>query len=128
MFLTKLNEVLTSKNSIKDFVSDRLNFLSLGLALLINIIHWLLLFFKISPAGDRILLHYNVIFGADLVDKSIYAYLIPSFAFGILIFNFALSYVIYKKEKLVSYFFNFSTVAVQLIFFIATLVLILINV
>lgn len=121
MFLTKLNEVLASK---KTFISDRANLLSLSVGLLINIIHWVILYIKIRPGSHSILLHYNVIYGPDLVDKSIYAYFIPGIALGILLFNILVSINFYKREKLASYFLNAAGIPVQLIFFAATLVLI----
>lgn len=127
MFLSKLNEALTSKNSWRNFVSDRLNFFSLSIALLINIIQWALIFIKIRPSGQNILLHYNVVYGTDLVDKDIYAYLIPSIALVFLVINFLASYYIFRREKLASYFLNIANIPVQLIFFIATIVLIFAN-
>ena len=122
--MTKLNEVLASK---KSFVSDRINFGSLGIAALLNIIHWLILYSKIKPTQSNLLLHYNVIFGADMIGKSIYLYWIPLLALIVLIFNISLSVNFYKKEKLASYFINVASVPVQIVFLVATIVLILIN-
>jgi len=122
--VTKLNEVLASK---KSFVSDRINFGSLGIAALLNIIHWLILYSKIKPTQSNLLLHYNVIFGADMIGKSIYLYWIPLLALIVLIFNISLSVNFYKKEKLASYFINVASVPVQIVFLVATIVLILIN-
>jgi hypothetical protein len=124
MFLAKLNEVVTSKNS---FISDPLNFVSIGIALLINIIHWLLLFIKAKPSNTNILLHYNVVYGPDLVDKTSYLYLIPLIALGLFLLNLFLSTFFYSREKLASYFLNFAGLPVQLIFFVASLIIIRIN-
>ncbi len=124
MFLAKLNEVLASRRS---FISDRLNAVSLSISLLINIIHWLILFIKIRPTGGNILLHYNVVSGPDLVDKSIYVYIIPAVALGLLILNAMLSAIFYKREKLASYFVNYAGIPIQLIFLVSSLVIISIN-
>lgn len=124
MFLSKLNEVLTSKQS---FISDRLNQAGIGLALLINIIHWAILLIKISPFNGNILLHYNVVSGADFVDKSTYIYAIPGIALAILAVNFLLTFYFYKKEKLAAYFTAFAMIPVQIIFLVASIVLIVIN-
>jgi hypothetical protein len=128
MFLSKLNEVLTSRTSWKNFVSDRLNFFSLGLAFLINIIHWAMIYIKIKPGSSNILLHYNVIYGTDLVDKGLYAYIIPGLALLFLIINTTVSYFIFKKEKLASYFLSMANIPVQLVFWAAGLILVLANV
>lgn len=124
MFVTKLQEALASK---RPFLADPLNFISIGLAALLNIIHWLLLFIKIRPSASHILLHYNVVYGPDLVDKSTYVYLIPFVAFIFFIINVYTSAVFYKKEKLAAYFLNIASVTVQVIFLVASLVLIISN-
>ncbi len=127
MFLAKLNEVLASKNSWKSFVSDRLNFFSLGVSLLINIIQWALIYIKIRPDDTNILLHYNIVYGTDLVDRGVYAYFIPGLALIFLLVNFAAAYYIYHREKLACYFLNMANIPVQLVFLTAALVLIYAN-
>lgn len=124
MFVAKLNEVLTSK---KSFIADPINYTSLGIAGLLNIIHWLILFSKIKPSKTQILLHYNVVYGPDFIQKSIYIYWIPLLALILLLINVSVASVFYKKEKLASYFLNISSVAVQLIFLVASIVLIIVN-
>lgn len=124
MFIEKLNEVLASKRS---FLSDRINAVGFGISAVLNIIHWGLLYFKISPSQNKILLHYNVVYGPDFVEKSSYLYLIPLLALILLLLNFILASHFYKKEKLSSHFLSIATVAVQMIFFTATVVLIVIN-
>ena len=124
MFIAKLNEVLASK---KSFIQDPQNFVSLGIALLINIIHWVVLLFKIQPSDERILLHYNVVYGSDIVDKSYYIYFIPSLALFFLVLNSLVSSTMYKREKLASHFLNIASIAVQVIFITASIVLIIAN-
>lgn len=124
MFTAKLNEVLASK---KSFFADPLNNRSILAASLLNIIHWGFLFSKITPNKGSILLHYNVIYGPELVQSSRYIYLIPLLALGILFLNIYISSMLYQKEKLASYFINFSSIGIQLIFFVASLVIIVAN-
>ena len=127
MFLAKLNEVLASKNTWKSFVSDRLIFFSIGISVLINIIQWLMIYIKISPSNANILLHYNIIYGTDLVDKGLYAYMIPGIALLFLLVNIGVAFFFYQKEKLSSYFLSMANIPVQLIFFVASVVIILAN-
>lgn len=124
MFKDKLNEVLASK---KSFFADPINYISLGVAALLNIIHWTLLYSKIKPADTDILLHYNVIVGADFINKTLYLYWIPALALILLIVNLLLASSFYKKEKLASYFINIASIPVQIIFLVATTVLIIVN-
>ena len=124
MLTAKLNQVQTNR---KTFIADPYNFVGLGIALLINIIHWLILYFKIKFSSGTILIHYNIIYGPDFVEKASFAYYIPLTAFLILVVNGLMSMYFYRKEKLASYFLNFANTAIQLIFFAASLIVIYIN-
>lgn len=127
MFIAKLNEVLASRNNLKSFVSDRLVFLSLVISALLNIIQWAIIYIKLKPGSTNILLHYNVIYGTDLVDKGYYAYAVPGIALGFLLLNAMVAYYFYHREKLSSYFLTAANIPVQLIFFAASLVLVMAN-
>ncbi|OGE80287.1 MAG: hypothetical protein A2660_01125 [Candidatus Doudnabacteria bacterium RIFCSPHIGHO2_01_FULL_45_18] len=124
MFTTKLNEVLASK---KSYIADSWNFVSLGTSGLLNIIHWTILAIKIRPGQTRVLLHYNVVTGSDLVQQSLYLYWIPLLALILLLLNVVVASIIYKKEKLAAHFINIATIPIQLIFLAATIILILAN-
>lgn len=124
MLREKLNQVLASR---KPFASDSLNRTGFFSALLVNIIHWLLLYFKLTPDGSNILLHYNVVYGPESIGPSVYAYNLPAVALLILVVNLFLASSFYKKEKLPAYFLGFATLAIQLVFLTAGLVLIVIN-
>lgn len=124
MILERINAGLASE---KSFISDFKNYASLGLSFLINIIHWLFLLSKIKIGSDKILLHYNVVYGSDFVGKSYYILMIPLLAFFSLILNAVLSRFFYGKEKMAAYFLNIASVVVQVIFLVATVTLILAN-
>ena len=124
MLLDKLNLVLSSE---KPFISEPLNSIPIALSLLTNIIHWAILASKIKGNTGNIVLHYNVIYGADLIDKSTMIYVIPAVALVIFLVNLALANYFFKREKLAAFFLNFSTIIVQLIFLAASLSLIRIN-
>jgi hypothetical protein len=124
MILAKLNEVLSSK---KSFISDRLIKISLSSALLINIIHWAILLFKIGRGQEIYVLHYNIITGADFVDKAKYLYLMPSTALAMILANILLCMYFFRREKLPAYFLSFSNIPIQLIFLTAMLAIISIN-
>ena len=124
MILERINEALSSE---KSFFSDFKIAASLGLSFLINIIHWLFLLSKIKIGSDKILLHYNVVYGPDFVEKSYYILVIPLLAFLSLILNIILSRFFYRREKMAAYFLNIASVAVQVVFLVATITLILAN-
>lgn len=124
MFKDKLNEVIASN---KSFVTDPINQFGFGVSLALNIIHWLVLYFKLKPGMSNVLLHYNVVYGSDLIGPGLYVYLVPAAALILLIINWTVASSFYKKEKLASYFLAFATIAIQLIFLIAGFVLAAIN-
>ncbi len=124
MFTAKLNEVSVSK---KSFLLEPNNLISLGLSLLINIIHWATVYFKIGLKDISLVLHYNVVYGTDFVERSRYIYIIPATALILFILNFSFAMYLSKKEKLASYFLNFSSIAVQVVFFVSSLIIIRAN-
>ncbi len=124
MLREKLNQVLASR---KPFASDSMNRAGFALALLVNIIHWLALYFKLNSGGANILLHYNVVYGPESIGPAVYAYNLPAVGLLLLVINLLVASSFYKKEKLPAYFLGFATLAIQLIFLAAGLVLIVIN-
>jgi hypothetical protein len=124
MFQAKLNAIAQSR---KSFIFDPLNLPSLGASLLINIIHLLILYFKLGFSQRTILIHYNVVYGSDFVGRVQQAYLIPLTALAILVLNTILSGYFYRREKLASYFLNYANIAVQLIFLAASIIIIRTN-
>lgn len=124
MLREKLNQVLASR---KPFASDSLNRAGFVSALIVNIIHWGVLYFKLNSGGANILLQYNVVYGPESIGPELYAYNLPAVALFILVVNLLIASSFYKKEKLPAYFLGFATLAIQMIFFAAGLVIIVIN-
>lgn len=124
MFTIKLNQALSKQLS---FISDPLNYPGFIISAVINIIHWAIDLNKIGSLRGQIILHYNTVYGADLVGKTRYAYLIPAVALAFFLANLLLASFFYKREKLAGYFLNFATIAIQLIFLAASLAVININ-
>lgn len=124
MFLEQINQIKSAKIS---FLSDKFNFLSVGIGLLVNIIHWAILIIKIKPTNQSLLLHYNVVYGSDLVDKAKYAYYIPAIALAFFVINMMLAAYYFNKEKMAARFLACASIAVQLVFLTASIVLIIAN-
>lgn len=125
MLQDKINEALSSK---KTYFSDLQSRTALVVSLFINIIHWAILLINVSPSSEKILLHFNVVYGADLVGESYFAYIIPAVALIFFAFNLLLGRRLYNRnQKLASYFLNYFSVSVQMIFLAATIILININ-
>jgi len=98
-----------------------------GLCLLINIITFLLIFFKISPSGKTLALHYNVLVGVEWYGKGQNLYLIPLVGFLISAVNFILYRTLKDTGSLLSFLTGFISLCVQVILMIAVLFLSTIN-
>lgn len=71
-------------------------FFLLWVAVVLNIITWLTIYFKIKPSSEIIPLHYNVFYGTDFAEKGYWIYSIPTV--GILII--AVNYIFYRYANL----------------------------
>lgn len=60
----------------------------MGLALVLNIISWVIIAAQIKPSSEQLPLHYNVFYGADITGKGYYLYLLPFAGFAILAANY----------------------------------------
>ena len=123
MFYEKINRALASK---KPFISDRYIITGLVFSVFVNIIHWLILISNVVPA-ESLLLRYNVVYGAEAVGRSLLLFSIPGVALLFLLLNTWLANYFYNREKLAAYFLNFASIVVQLVFFTASLALVIIN-
>lgn len=122
--ITDKLEAISSQNS---FFADPLNSRSLGVALLINIIHIGLIYYKFGLSSATLVVHYNIFYGSDAIQSAKFLYIIPSIALVLLIVNFFMARFFYRKEKLASYFLNFSNIPIQLIFLAISIFIIKIN-
>lgn len=96
----------------------------------INLVIWILLYFKFFPLrslGDLVPLHYNVYFGIDLVGKWYKIFIIPLSGLIIFLINLILYCLLYLKEKMVKYFLGITSLLSQIVLLIASFAIILIN-
>ncbi|HLD82266.1 MAG TPA: hypothetical protein VJA22_03620 [Patescibacteria group bacterium] len=105
----RLHKVATSLT-----LKDKLILLCLAASLCLNVIIWIYLGKRITQVETPIPLHYNIHFGIDYVALGYQVYVIPFLGFLILLFNFTLIYVLYLKEKILSYFLALNTVLVHI--------------
>src|SRR4030042_4081845 len=95
--------------------TDPVIFFSLVLAVLANGGIWIALFRTVVPTDLPIILHYNIYFGIDAIGNWKSVFFMPTLAAILLAANIVLSRFFYYKERLVSYLFAGTALALQLL-------------
>jgi hypothetical protein len=96
-------------------------------AAILNIVIWVLLYFKIEPAADPILLEYSIYYGVSRIGEWWRAFLLPLLGAGILGLNSVLAIYLKKENMLHSFFFMGGALAVQIFLLLNATLLILLN-
>ena len=121
---------LPTMPQFKIFIKNKLIFISLILALLVNVAIWIILSIKIGKQIEPIALHYNIYFGIDRIGAWYNIYILPLGGLLIIIFNWLFGLYAYAKDNkniILGYFLNFGSLFVQLLLLAASILLILIN-
>lgn len=95
------------KASLGAIFKIKSTFVYLALIFIVQVVNWFEAWFiKKNLSGSMIVLHYNVDFGIDLVDKPETIFLYPLLALGIFLLNFILLAIFYKNNdfKILSHF------------------------
>ncbi|OGI26010.1 MAG: hypothetical protein A3J76_05230 [Candidatus Moranbacteria bacterium RBG_13_45_13] len=107
--------------------TDPVIFFSLVLAVLANGGIWIALFRTVVPTDLPIILHYNIYFGIDAIGNWKSVFFMPTLAVILLAANIVLSRFFYYKERLVSYLFAGTALALQLLMAVGVISVIIIN-
>ncbi len=99
-----------------------------GVGLAMNIFVWLWLWLHIPQELEELFLHYNILFGVDLIGPAWQVYLVPLSGFMIILVNFLLGWALFKKDTFASFILNFVACLVQLFLVIDAFLLVLLNV
>ena len=103
----------------------------LGAAPLINIFGFALVFWKIFPirnARSVFALHYNIYFGIDLIGAWWKFFLVPSAVLAIWAVNLVIASAAYRDHRNLSYFATGITLLLELLSFLALLLIVLSNI
>lgn len=101
---------------MSNFLKNKYIFLISLFGFLLNLLTWIILIWKIKPSVEPIPLHYNIYLGIDLIGNWKLVYILPGSGLIIYFINFIISYIIYKRLKLISYFLISIILVVELIF------------
>ncbi|MDF1498403.1 MAG: hypothetical protein P1P85_03590 [Patescibacteria group bacterium] len=109
------------------FWKDRLIVNLVGLSILLNLSLWIYFIQNTKESIYPIILHYNLIFGVDYLGDYEKIYLISFTGLVLILFNSVLGYILYKKEKLASYFLVSGNLLVQFFLIMSGYLIIQIN-
>lgn len=119
----KLREIIASSPAKR----DRLIFISLIVAGVINAITWLIIPIYFWRFREFVVLQYNIYFGISSYGSWLTLFLMPFSGLLIGAINSALSFWLYLRQRTLSYFLIVSAVAYQLIILVALLLIIYMN-
>jgi len=97
-------------------------------ALLIQIFLWWYLVSNISPDAGQIFLHYNIIFGVDLVGNWWRLYLNPLLGLGVILLNYFFSLMFYSADKFLARLMSFWVLFFHVFLMIGTVLLVRLNI
>ena len=113
---------------IKLYFKTLPNLIMILASLLVNILSWLWLVFQIHPQPEPIFLHYNVLFGVDYLGSWWKVFYLPLFGLLILLTNFIIGWSLFGKDKFIAQILNAVSVFCQIFIFIASALLVFLNV
>lgn len=113
---------------LRSYVRDRWIMLPGLIGICLQLFHWWYVISKINPTTEQLFLHYNILFGVDLIGEWWKIYLIPLFASIIFIVNFSLSYFFYQQNRFISKFLSVLTIFYEVLILIASLLIISLNI
>jgi hypothetical protein len=100
----------------------------LSSALATNIVTWAWIAWNIRPVEDHIFLHYNILFGVDLIGAWYKIYNFPALGLFILLINAGIGWIFFRNDKFVSVIFSTIALICQIIILIAALLIVFLNV
>ena len=95
--------------SLKLYLRNYRNTALVSLVVLSQIFMWVYLAINIKPGIERVFLHYNIIFGVDLLGAWWKIFFLPASGLLVALINFSLSFFLYKKDKFLSMLLGFWT-------------------
>lgn len=104
------------------------NLITLSLSLLLNILLWIWLLWKINPGPDPVFLHYNILFGVDFIGEWWQVLFLPLAGLLIFLINGIIAWMLFSKDKFISLLLNAVSLLCQMIIFIAGALLVFLNV
>lgn len=108
-------------------LQDRFFSIVFSAAIVLNLVIWVLLYFKIPHFGGFLPLHYNIYFGVDLTGMWYELIMIPVVGLFIILANFILATLVHSQEKILGYFLLSAALLAQLLLLVGFFWIVFIN-
>lgn len=109
------------------FFKDKIIKNSLIVSLILNVLTWLLFYFRIPIQVEPIALRYNVYVGINMIGPWFAVFYFSTVGLLIILINFFIAKHIYKRDKLPAHFLAVSALVCQLILLVYGVLLVMIN-
>ena len=96
--------------------------------ILIQVFLWLYLIFNIRSEAGQIFLHYNIIFGVDLVGDWWKIYFIPLAGVMVILLNYFFSGLLYSVDKFLARLLSFWVLFFHLFLLVGVMLLVRLNI
>ncbi|MFB6226419.1 MAG: hypothetical protein ABEJ02_03630 [Candidatus Paceibacteria bacterium] len=113
---------------LKLYLKDLPNKVMFSLGLVINILIWVWLAWHITPQEEPIFLHYNILFGVDLVGQWWKVYVLPFVGLLIFLVNGFIGWLSFHKDRYIAYFLNATAIICQIFIFVSAYLLVFLNI
>jgi hypothetical protein len=113
---------------LKLYLKKKQNFILLGVGLAFNVASWVWLLINIHPNLGQVFLHYNILFGVDLVGEWYSVFALPLAGLLIWFLNAALGWVLYKQDPFAAYILNAISIFINVLLLISAALLVFLNV
>lgn len=112
-----------SQNRIVAFVSKWFHSGPIFFSAFINIIVWILLVSKFGFSSELGPLHFNIVYGIDLVDREYFVYQLPIFGILVILLNRYFAKIYRGKQSFFADLLDWSALFVQMLLLLATIAL-----
>ncbi|HYE59996.1 MAG TPA: hypothetical protein VEA18_02320 [Candidatus Kapabacteria bacterium] len=113
---------------LKLYLRHRPHLILLSIAALFHLSIWVVILGYVRPQDDPIFLHYNILFGVDLLGVWWKVYYVPLGGLAILLTNALIGWLLFQKDKFISYLLLGGAMVCQVFILIAAILLILLNI
>ncbi len=89
---------------IKNFFKDKKILLPIIFGIIIILSNFIYVGWKVGLETSMLSLHYNIYFGIDQLGEAYRIYFYPIFSLLIFLINLSISFAIYNKQKIISFY------------------------